>query len=901
MDANGTRFWQLADGPAFARLSHLRWDAGCRVLRLASERRLVPALAADEARALAQAALAQPSRAVDAFECVAVWDAAESAVVVRSHLPGDLRLLPLAAAPLDLAVGAHGVLLVATADGLQLHDLRARWADTPVALAGFTPGRVAPWAQAPGAAAAADGAWLLEPASGRIARLTGRPLRRESPQPDDYAPQVFRPAPENAAAPAIEEVPGPPLAPGEVAVAIAAGPTGALVLLSWQDSDSGLARLHRRDAGDGSWQPPLVLEGADFAYAVAWCGADELLLRVPGLPDAPAYDLAAADAAGRVPPLGRIHPLAAGAADEPPALEAPFANAAFGLLAQPAVPAGPRGVRLLHPLSLNRLARRGEAAHFAGEDPDFRAWLIDSGRLDTVWHRLMAEAAIPVHGGFVALLAATQEPRPPAASDRHAWHAHGFGADIAALDEAMADPQLPRASWERAASEVAGHPGLLGGARVPGRRGLFGVLIQNSRQRVRNLVGRYLWIRLVLHGDGRSTPEIAALRAWGGRFSYAEHYLPRLYREGLAGAAAEAPGERLGELAAGFAAALDDGDAVPEPLREALRPLGADCSALAQVVVEQGARRWLLRDGRRAWRLVLENPDDAPPRLAVYRPQASQADFTARLLANVEGVMTGLEDRIAAAHLLSDPQAVPEPQLDWLAAWVGVAFDAALPPAVRRAWLAAAPALAQAHGTRRGLALALDIASGGGVRDGRLVVIESFRLRRVLGTLLGVDLVDASDPLLPGLQVSGNSVVGDTLVLADTERAELVALFRDDEAASADDAIALDFHARLAHRALVLVHGDAAPELIALARRIARLAAPAHVQVQVAAATWPLMVGVASLVGVDTHLGPPRPPRPVQVQRSLLGASDFLIGPAALDPRLVGRPGPFALAAPPAG
>jgi len=89
-----------------------------------------------------------------------------------------------------------------------------------------------------------------------------------------------------------------------------------------------------------------------------------------------------------------------------------------------------------------------------------------------------------------------------------------------------------------------------------------------------------------------------------------------------------------------------------------------------------------------------------------------------RMLANFEGVMTTLEDRVAAAHVFTDPATVPEPHLDWLGGWIGVAFDPVLPAARRRDWLADAPRLARWHGTRRGLALALDVATGGGVRGG---------------------------------------------------------------------------------------------------------------------------------------------------------------------------------------
>src|SRR5690606_26429568 len=104
--------------------------------------------------------------------------------------------------------------------------------------------------------------------------------------------------------------------------------------------------------------------------------------------------------------------------------------------------------------------------------------------------------------------------------------------------------------------------------------------------------------------------------------------------------------------------------------------------------------------------------------------------------------------------------------------------DPALPEARRRDWLRAAGELARWHGTRRGLLLALDVATGGAVRGGEVIVIEDFRLRRVLATLLGVDMADEDDPLLPGLQVSGNSVVGDSLMLAEEQRAELMALYR---------------------------------------------------------------------------------------------------------------------------
>jgi phage tail-like protein len=340
-------------------------------------------------------------------------------------------------------------------------------------------------------------------------------------------------------------------------------------------------------------------------------------------------------------------------------------------------------------------------------------------------------------------------------------------------------------------------------------------------------------------------------------------------------------------------ASLDAGGAAEAAVVQTLQQQLPDISgALAATPIEP-KQRWRLFDSSRqaTWHLV-RDPLGARD-IGVYRPKATPSDFLSRMVANFEGVLTTLEDRVASAHVLTHPTTVSEPQLDWLATWVGVTFDAALPADRRRAWLREAPRLARWHGTRRGLSFALDVASGGGVSGGEIVVIEDFRLRRLLATLLGVDLVDEDDPLLPGLGRSGNSIVGDTLFLADQQQAELMALFRDDQAADAENDAVLAFYGRLAHRATVFVHQEVEPQDLALIRRIAELEAPAHVDVRVVTATKPLLVGVASLVAVDTYLAPPARPQPVRVQSSVLGMGDLVRQSPALDLRVGGSTAPI--------
>ncbi|MEZ4235536.1 MAG: phage tail protein [Myxococcota bacterium] len=377
----------------------------------------------------------------------------------------------------------------------------------------------------------------------------------------------------------------------------------------------------------------------------------------------------------------------------------------------------------------------------------------------------------------------------------------------------LAAHPLPRGTWVPARSELPNHPGLLGCAPEPDRTGLFVALIQRARCRSTRLVGRYLHVRATLYGTGRATPELAALRAWGTRFSYVREYLPELYHE--------------------------------HPQIDGSDEAGAPTSA----------------------------------------------DFLERLVALFEGVLTPLEDAVADAWQWTDPATAPAEGLDWLAGWVGLTLDPALSEAARRRTIALAPVLARWRGTLRGLQLLLDVVTEGGSARGDVIVLEEWRLRRTWATILGADLTNDADPLLLGLTVDTNSIVGDTLVLGDEHHREFLALFGPGIDVTDADRDAVDqFFEASAHRITVLVH-DGLPEAQrALVGKVVEEGAPAHVFATVRRTSRHFIAGISALLGVDTRLGTEPPPVTVRLGASRLGEGDRVGRPGALHPDVEGDP-----------
>jgi phage tail-like protein len=843
VDVNGLPFrliagaadFGFAEGASGAHVAaHLDLSPAHGHLRLASEQ---PAPAGSEDDMFARLMVSRPSPVADRLGGFAWWNGDVGKIEASGFAPGAIDIAVSGPAnPSDMMMGEDDVLYIARGGEVRMRDLRDRWPETDARHASFKADLLAP---APG-----GGGWAYDRTNRKLLRIRGKPLRFAGLR--DPADGAFGPVEPNRDPPRLVVAPRGWIDPDYNAVALATSEGGRLAMLAWQ-SGAGAALLVYGEAG---FEEHGRLAGLRFPFSLAWVGEDKLaVLASDGpkpAPQAYVYALKGAHVPGRpLFPQGRIHPLRT-------PWNGRFCNALGAVPRHLQASHGdgqPESIRPLYALSGGQYAREGQV--LIGP--------IDGSRAGCVWHRLYAEAALADGSAIDLQLLASDtiaEPALPTGLDDPDWALHR----LLPVRRDDTPPGTPIAAWLPQPSELANAQAMLACETRADKSGLFTALLQHSGRRVRRIAGRYLWIALTMRGDSLGSPELAALRVYAGRVSWRDTYLPAFY------------GETLG---------------------------GSDAVAVGP---------------------------------------ATRHDFMERFLHAHEGSLTEIEGRIAGGWQLTDPSTAPEPALPWIGSWIGLSPTKGEAAARMRQRLLAAPYTSALGGTLGGLMAALELETGGqlvnggrigpgaaapapgelaiaragdvavrglmlamapdgeclflaggAVTKGDIVVVEGFRLRRTFATILGADLADEEDPLTLGMATSGNSFVGDTLILGDAARTELLSLYGPEiDAARGDSEAVIAFYARLAWRVMILVRGVGDPTEMKRLSDIVAEAVPAHVEPQVHQARNPLIVGAASLVGLDTYLGETEPFHVAQLGRTVLGEGDYVAGSGGLDSRADG-------------
>ena len=846
MDANGLQFWMLSQAKDWnlSATPSLAFSSATNRLRLLSVSSV-----ARQPEGQAAAFVDRVPMTLDQFDSYARWDANSGHVVAGGGGPGEVPIYaaPAGQAVTDLALGYDDVLYLAAGGSLVLIDRRNRWPMATLAVPGFTFWRLAPLAE--------GGMMALDRQARQLGRVTGLPLQTGPIGTPD--PGVLRSCQQNPDPPQIAAryaLPAASLATNQP-IAICPMDTDAFAILWWNTAAaSSFVQTFSPSQGFG---PAVQLAGAAQPYAIAWIGNQQIAVLVTSCSEALVYDLSspgvAVSSSDSYVIVGQNLGSFAHTLDLPPRYPNPLwfetppppwqsatayavgqsvldrngatqtvAGAGTSGFSEPAWSTVPGGTTAegsiawinagsiapllpLVPLSLNSFDAAGTT------DPA-NPQTFDSGSTRTVWHRLFLEAIVPPSCGIIVWLAAADALNDltlPTTS----WYPHLAGSpDTSAIPAALI-ADVPTAVWQSETCEVPFATPVLGGACIPNQRGLFMVLVQRAGIAVRSLQGRFLGVRVELNGDSRNTPEVAALRAYGSRFSYVEHYLPEIYREGKFGPDADVPGP------------------------------------------------------------------------------STRRDFFERFVDLFEGQFTRIEDSVATAYLLTRPESTPESALDWLGGWVGIEPNG-YPPGRRRARLEALPDLYRERGTAAGITRAIDVATNGLCARGAIVVVEDFRMRHIFATILGADLSIKENPLLPGYWASSNSFVGDTLFLGNPGvQAELQALYATNLKLPGEQGETLAFYDQLANRLTVFVHDQVENIDYALVQNVVEEEKPAHVLAVVKRASQGFMVGLASLVGVNTYLGPEPSPDPATIGVTQVGRYDIVRNTPSLDPRLGGWQG----------
>ncbi len=346
----------------------------------------------------------------------------------------------------------------------------------------------------------------------------------------------------------------------------------------------------------------------------------------------------------------------------------------------------------------------------------------DSASPGCAWHRVFLDATLPPETSVTVrarasddadlLEATTWVPQPTP-------YLRGGGAELP-----WHDPWRDLGVEERARQRV----------------GTWELLLQSVR-------GRYLELEVTLHGSGRQTPAVRAVRAWFPRFSYLAQYLPEVYRE----------------------------DTVA-------------------------------------------------------------ADLTERFLANPEGVLTALEERMEHVSVLLDPRQAPPEVLEWLASFVGLLLEPQWNEPQRRFLVRRAHTLFERRGTVRGLEQAIGIYLCPDPQDTILDGPSGQTGARVVERFLVRGLENASAENASAENASAASMNAVPVPAVD------------------DPQSWLDPDVLAAHRYDVLVPGNLAAEEVAMLGRILEVEGPAHALAQLGSLGDLFRVGQARL-GVDSQLG----------------------------------------------
>lgn len=776
MDVNNTPYFLIREAEEFShRSQRFVWDSRRQALVLAQSQDLrLPAVAAAEALPVWQAAAPLVQ---DKYKQLARISADGSALEVnagRGFLPlHDGELQPVVAPHgsfVDLGIGGSGRLFALYSDGegehgLLVFDLGLRWQ------------RFAALPEAPRRACVDDDdhVWVLAESS--LYFCAGQPLPQPyQAQPDRFEPLNINPQPLRLhwqqALPA-----------GQVGLALCADADNIYLLCHDVTGAQRILRRSRVAEAQIALHPyplpataPFVIDlglvapGRLAAVAPRQAGDSDFQQR-----DCPVFALHwdGDSAQGEARLIGERYPMLSQAS-------ARFVGTMDGRLYYQAdsdvagAPARPR------PLQALRRPQYPSAAQLT------LTQTLDSGQVDTLWHRLYLEGCIPPGCRIRIYAKVFDNPE--------------------LRGEANFIPQ-PELLWNPLPSERA-----YAGSLCESRRnesGLFELLLQRPAGRVRRLSGRYLQLRIRMEGDGRHSPAIHALRVYYPRFSYQEAYLPEHFRQ---------------------------------------------------------EESWQAGD----------------------TGAANGADVRERFLAAFEGVLTPLEGRVAAAETLLNPDVTPAAQLPWLAELLGQSPPAHWPLSRQRRYVREVGALQRRRGTLAGLQLALDIVTDGAVARGQVVLVENFRLRRTMATILGIDMDDGEHPLTLGTGMSGNSIVGDSLILSEEDAVEFLALFAPELAQGAQRQQVEAFFDRYSHRVSVLLHGPARTLRDSVAECLDQQM-PAHLGWQILETDHPFVLGLAPLLAVDSYLEVRPAPHQLRLDDTYLGKEGLLKNPLALSPQDVNR------------